>query len=567
MGDEKMSDWRARTASPFTTEKRPATGTRGMVVTNHPLASAAGAEMLAAGGNAVDAAVASLFALSVVEPMMVGLLGGGFANLRLPDGRQEILEGQASCPGTVGPTTFTPDPDAAPGSLDALGRLNSVGRAAVGTPGNLMAWCAMLARHGRLSLADVVEPAIRHASRGFAATQYLSDCVTECAADLALDPVISAVFLPGGRPLKPGDRVVNGDYAATLRRVVQLGPAALYGGVLGTAVVDDMTRHGGHLTMDDLLRYRTHDLDVLRFAYRGFEVTGPPPPSAGPLHIGQILAILEGLDVGASGFGTADTLHLLAEVLKIAFADRAAATADPDFVPVPVARLLSREYAALRRAAIDPARALDWSPGVLPGEGAHTTHLSVADGDGMVVSATQTINSLFGARYMVPGTGMIPNNYLYVFNPRPGLANSLAPGKRVTSSMAPLIVLRDGKPRFALGMPGGLRIFPSVMQALVNLIDHGMSLQEAVEAPRIWTQGFDLELEPAIPEAVAEALRARGHRTLRVPNVGGGLCGIRFAEDGVLEGAACWRADGTAIGVGGGLARAGVRFLPEARRG
>ena len=552
---------------PFRCEKTPATGSTGMVVTNHPLASAAGAEILAAGGNAVDAAVASLFALSVVEPMMVGLLGGGFANIRLPDGRQEILEGQANCPGAVGPTTFTPDPDAAPGSLDAVGRRNSVGRAAVGTPGNLMAWCTMLERHGRLSLADVVEPAIRHASRGFAATQYLSDCVAECAADLAEDPVISAVFLPGGSLLRPGDRVINTDYAETLRRVVREGPASLYGGALGVAVVDDMARNGGLMTMADLLGYRTHDLDVLRFAYRGFEVTGPPPPCSGPLHIGQILGILEGLDIGTSGFGTADTVHLLAECLKIAFADRAAATADPDFVPVPVGRLLSRDYAALRRSAIDPARSQEWSPGVVPGEGAHTTHLTVADGDGMVVSATQTINSLFGARYMVPGTGMIPNNYLYVFNPRPGLANSLAPAKRVTSSMAPLIVLRDGRPRFALGMPGGLRIFPSVLQALVNLIDHGMSLQEAIEAPRIWTQGFDLELEPGIHEAVAETLRARGHRTLRVPNVGGGLCAIRFEEDGLLEGAACWRADGTAIGVGGGLARAGVRFLPEARKG
>jgi gamma-glutamyltranspeptidase/glutathione hydrolase len=166
----------------------------------------------------------------------------------------------------------------------------------------------------------------------------------------------------------------------------------------------------------------------------------------------------------------------------------------------------------------------------------------------------------------VPGTGMIPNNYLYVFNPRPGLANSLAPGKRVTSSMAPLIILKDGQPRFALGLPGGLRIFPSAMQATVNLIDHGMSLQEAVEAPRVWTQGYSLELEPAFGDTVQAALQARGHDTQRVPNVAGGLCAIRFEADGSMEGAACWRADGTPIGVGGGPARRGVRFLPEARR-
>jgi gamma-glutamyltranspeptidase/glutathione hydrolase len=547
------------------TEKHPARGARGMVVTNHPLASAAGAEMLAAGGNAVDAAVSALFTLSVVEPMMVGILGGGFAHLRLPDGRHTVLEGQGRCPAAVGPGTFVPDPDAPPGMLDAVGRRNSLGRAAVAVPGNLMAWCELLARHGVLSLADVVEPAIRHASRGFAATHYLADCVADCAADLALDPEISKVFLPRGKPLEAGTRVSNAAYADTLRQVVREGAGALYGGALGDALCADMARHGAYLAQDDLMRYRTRELEALRSTYRGHEIAGPPPPCSGPLHIGQMLNILEGFDLASSGAGSADTVHLLAEVLKIAFADRAAATADPDFVPVPVARLLSADYAAQRRADIDPVRARAYEAGVAAGEGAHTTHLTVADRDGRIVSATQTINSLFGARYMVPGTGMIPNNYLYVFDPRPGRANSLAPGKRVTSSMAPLIVLKDGRPVFALGLPGGLRIFPSAMQAVINLIDHRMSLQEAVEAPRVWTQGFGLEIEPGIADAVAGALQARGHEVVRVPNVGGGMCAIRFLENGDMEGAACWRADGTPIGVGGGPARRGVRFLPEGR--
>jgi gamma-glutamyltranspeptidase/glutathione hydrolase len=287
-----------------------------------------------------------------------------------------------------------------------------------------------------------------------------------------------------------------------------------------------------------------------------------------------MLHILEGCDTAGAGFGTVDGVHRLAEVLRIAFADRAACTADPDFVPVPVAALLDPGYAAQRRSQIDMARSQVWSAGVsatLPAAGgnesANTTHLTVADRDGRIVCATQTINSLFGARYMVPGTGAIPNNYLYVFNPRPGLANSLAPGKRVTSSMAPLIVLKDGQPRFALGLPGGLRIFPSALQAVLNLIDHGMSLQDAVEAPRVWTQGFGLELEPHFTAAVANGLAARGHVIERVPNVGGGMGGIAFHANGDMEGAACWRADGTPIGVGGGLARAGVRFLPEAKRG
>ena len=252
--------------------------------------------------------------------------------------------------------------------------------------------------------------------------------------------------------------------------------------------------------------------------------------------------------------------------MKIAFADRAAATADPAFVKVPVQKLLSKSYAETRRARIDLGRAQSWSAEVAPGEGAHTTHLTVADGMGNIVASTQTINSLFGARYIVPGTGMIPNNYMFVFMPRPGRTNSVAPEKRVTSSMSPVMLLRDGLPRYALGLPGGLRIFPSVMQAISNLIDHGMSVQEAVEAPRLWTQGFGVEVESTVPSGVLAALRDKGHDVATVGNVGGGMSAIRFEDDGTMTGAACWRADGTPIGTSGGYARSGVRFRPEATR-
>jgi gamma-glutamyltranspeptidase/glutathione hydrolase len=277
----------------------------------------------------------------------------------------------------------------------------------------------------------------------------------------------------------------------------------------------------------------------------------------------QMLNILEGYDIRALGFGSAETLHLLAEVLKIAFADRAAATADPAFLKVPVEKLLSKSYASDRRSHINRS-AQSWRAEVVPGEGANTTHLTVADGFGNIVASTQTINSLFGARYIVPGTGMIPNNYMFVFTPYPGRANSVAPGKRITSSMSPVMVLREGKPRYALGLPGGLRIFPSVMQAISNLIDHGMSVQEAVEAPRLWTQGFGVEVESNVPSAVLAELRDRGHDLATTGSVGGGMNAIQFDEDGTLTGAACWRADGTPIGIGGGYARKGVRFRPEA---
>jgi gamma-glutamyltranspeptidase/glutathione hydrolase len=561
------TDWRARAATTFQTEKQPATGARGMVVTNHPLASAAGAEMLAAGGNAIDAAIAAFFTLTVVEPMMVGILGGGMAHVRLADGVHHVIDGQSMAPLATGPTTYTPDPDAPPGTMDTLGRRNAVGPTSVASPGNLMGWCEALARFGTFPLADVMEPAIRHAARGFRVTPYLHECVTDCAADMARDPAIARVYLPDGTPIAAGTRLVTGDYAETLRAIAREGPSILYTGSLGRHYADHMSKTGGHITTEDLTRYRTIAREVLRGHYRGHEIVGPPPPSSGPLHIIQMLNILEGYDIAGLGFGSPDHVHLLAEALKIAFADRAAATADPAFVQVPVAKIMDKAYAAERRSRIDLTRAQDWAAEVSAGTGEqHTTHVTVADGIGNVVASTQTINSLFGARYIVPGTGMIPNNYMYVFDPRPGRSSSIAAGKRITSSMAPVIVLRDGRPVWALGLPGGLRIFPSVMQALVNLIDHGMSVQEAVEAPRVWTQGHQLEIESGFPPTLFQAMRARGHAVASVGNVAGGMGAIHFRADGTMEGAACWRADGTPIGIGGGLARRGVRFRPEATR-
>jgi gamma-glutamyltranspeptidase/glutathione hydrolase len=333
---------------------------------------------------------------------------------------------------------------------------------------------------------------------------------------------------------------------------------------LGDRLVECMEKTGGFVARVDLTDYKVTERAPIRGQYRGWEVLGPPPPAASGVHITQMLNILEGYDIASLGFGTVDTLHLLAEVLKIAFADRAEASGDPDFVKVPVERIVAKAYADARRSALDLARASAWTGGLAAAEGADTTHLTVADRLGNVVCTTQTINSLFGARFIVPGTGMIPNNYMNNFDPRPGNALSIAPGKRVTTSMSPMMAAKDGKVRYALGLPGGRKIFPSALQALINLIDHGMSLQEAVEAPRIWTEGPVLEVEHGIPEAVRKGLEARGHKLQIMPTVAGGMNAIQFHDDGSMTGAACWRADGVAAALGGGLARAGVRFeLPR----
>jgi gamma-glutamyltranspeptidase/glutathione hydrolase len=551
---------------PFVCEKTSVTAAEGMVVTNHPLASQAGLEMLTAGGNAIDAAIAALFTLTVVEPMMVGVLGGGLIHLRLADAaepaghRHLVIDALSTAPAAARPDMYSPVSDALPDYQKTADRRNEVGAAAIAVPGALAGWCEALARYGRLSLADVLAPAIRHADKGFAVTPYLVDCITDCAVDLAADEGLARHFLPAGRALAAGERLVQADYAASLRRIAQDGAAALYGGPLGTALADAMQAKGGLITQADLAGYRTVTREVIRSHYRGYEIVGPPPPSSAGVHIAQMLHILEGYDLAALGFGAADTVHLMAEALKIAFADRHVATADPAFVDVPVARLIDPAYAAERRAAIDLARARNWQPGIAPAESANTTHVTVADADGNVVAATQTINSVFGARVMIPGTGMIANNYMFNFDPHPGEVLSIAPGKRVFTSQAPMMALKDGRIAYALGLPGGLRIFGSAMQALINLIDHGMSLQEAVEAPRIWTQGHELEVERGIADEVVAALAARGHRVKRVPRVAGGMNAIAFNPDGSMTGAACWRADGTAIGLGGGLARPGVRF-------
>ncbi len=396
--------WRDRAGTMFNCQKRPASGSRGMVVSNHPLASSAGAEMLAAGGNAIDAAIATLFTLTVVEPMMVGIIGGGMAHIRLADGSHRFIDGQSTVPSAVKPDTYTSKPGSAHDVFDTVDDENLNGAKAVAVPGSLKAWCETLERFGTMSLADVMQPAIKHAARGYAATHYLHECITDSVDDMRKDRPISAIYLPDGEPLKPGERVVQSEYAETLKHIAQHGAAALYGGPLGDILVDYMKAHGGFIAREDLTSYKTVERAPIRADYRGWEILGPPPPAASGVHIAQMLNILEGYDIAAKGFGTAETIHLLAEVLKIAFADRAAASGDPDYIKVPVQRLTSKDYARERRESIDIARAQQWGAGVSQLEGAHTTHMTAADAMGNVVATTQTINNLFGAKILIPGS-------------------------------------------------------------------------------------------------------------------------------------------------------------------
>ena len=555
--------WRDRAGTTFDLHKRGGVASRGMVASNHPLASAAGAEMLALGGNAFDAAVATAFALSVVEPMMIGPFGAGFVNIHHgATGECTVIDNYSTAPGGATPGMFEPVSDDWPDYMETVGRKNRFGHLSVGVPGNLKAWCEISGRYGRLGLEAVMQPAIRRARQGFPASRYLVDCIRDSRDDIAAFAATAATFLPGGAVPSPGAVIVMEDLAASLERIAAHGADVLCDGPLGEAVAEDMAAHGGLITMQDLREYEIQDRVPVRGTYRGYEIVSAPPTSSGGTHIVQILNLLETFDVAALGFGTAAYIHLLSEVMKIACADRFEYMADPAFVRMPIAGLTSKEYARARRGDIDlarPAIHVAGAPAAYRGESGNTTHFTVADDEGNVVAMTQTINELFGSKVTVPGTGLLLNNTMALFDPHPGKVNSVAPGKRMLSSMSPTVVLQDGRPFMALGTPGGMRIFPAVLQAIVNVIDFGMTLQEAVEAPRVWTQGQALEVEPGIAEATRRGLRDIGHELQVVSRVAGGMNGVRFDHArGLIHGAACWRADGSPVGLSGGPAKPGI---------
>ena len=553
--------WRKMAGSPFETYKKEAVASNGMVATNHPLGSAAGLEMLAMGGNAMDAAVASVFALSVVEPMMVGIFGAGFINYYdASSGEFVNIDNYSVAPAAAAPDMYETISDTWPDYMETVDRANLVGYRSVGVPGALMGWSYAEEKYGRLGLDTVIQPAIRYAKRGFVVSRYLADIIRLNQEDLAMFPASAEVFLPGGRPPSVGDTIVRSDYARTLEAVAAEGLDVLYHGRIGEMVAADMAANGGLIGEEDFADYQIHLREPVLGSYRGYDIVSVAPTSSGGTAIIEILNILEGFDVASLGFGTAEGAHLLAEAMKIAFADRFEYMGDPAFVEVPVGALTDKGYAAARRGEIDPSQAREYSygnPSLYVGEGADTTHLTTADAEGNVVSTTQTIHAVFGSKVTTPGTGMLLNNTMNIFDPHPGNANSIAPGKRMVSSMSPTIVMKDGKPFMALGTPGATRIFPSVLQAIVNVIDHGMTLQEAVEAPRIWTQGQALEVEPGISDGVREGLRAKGHEVEITPRVAGGMNGVMFDHaKGVIRGAACYRADGVPAGFSGGAARA-----------
>jgi len=541
----------------FPTIKQPAIASKGMVTANHPLASLAGTEILVAGGNAVDAAIGTMFALTVVEPMMVTIFGAGFVNIRMADGTAVVIDNYATVPHAVTPDLFDPIPPAH--NHEVEGDVNALGHRAVAVGGTLLGWCTAVEKYGRLSLVEVMAPAIRFARHGFRVSPYLNNIITLELEGMRRFEDTAQVFLRDGDPPGVGATIVREQYADTLEEISTQGADYLYHGPLGRAIADDMAANDGLITMEEIENYQIFERPPVRGFVRGYEIVAPPPPSSGATHIIQMLKILEHFPIAEMGFGSPDSNHLLSEAMKIAFADRTEFMADPATSDIPLDWLTSDEYALQRAEQIQLEEAQDYVATIVPDrEHTSTTHCNAIDEDGNVVATTNTLHYGFGSKVTVPGTGMLLNNCMQLMDPIPGRTNSIAPGKRILSSMSPVIVLKDDLPFMALGTPGGLRIFGAVAQAIANVIVHGMSLQQAVEAPRMWDRGLGLELEEGFegfgPFAeLSSDLEARGHRVDPVYKVAGGMNGLmRDPESGLFIGAACWRADGAPMGYSGG---------------
>ena len=496
---------------------RAARGGRTMVVAEHPDAARAGSEVLRKGGNAIDAAVATAFALAVVYPQAGNLGGGGFLVARLADGSASSFDFRERAPLAAGRDLY----------LDEKGEVRReailYGALAAGVPGSVAGLCLARDRLGSKPLAELLAPAIALAEEGFLVDPHLSDDLDRHARHLSRFPEAARIFLPGGKTPPPGARLRQPDLARVLRAIAKKGPKGFYEGETAERLVEGVREGGGIWTLEDLSQYRAVERPPLRGAYRGLEILTMGPPSGGGVTLLQSLRVLEGFDLAGSGFGSSRSIHLLSETFRWAFADRARHLGDADFVEVPLDRLLSKERADGIRAEIDPERASARAPVSAGGSRGQTTHLSVVDGERNAVSLTTTINDFFGCHFVAPGTGFFLNNEMDDFAAKPGTANlyglsggeanAIAPGKRPLSSMTPTIVSEGGAVRYVLGSPGGGRIPTSVLQVLVNLVDHRMGVSEAVRAPRIHHQGGGIEGERfALSADVRSALEAMGHR-------------------------------------------------------
>ena len=473
----------------------PVAAEHGMVVSAQHLASKVGVDVLKRGGNAVDAAVAVGYALAVVYPAAGNLGGGGFMTVQLADGRKTFLDFREKAPLAATANMYL-DKDG-----NVIKGLSTNGHLAVGVPGSVSGMEYAREKYGTMKRADLIAPSIQLAEKGFALEQGDIDMLWTSTADFQKDPVSGAIFLNKGQPFQVGQKLVQKDLGKTLRAISQNGTDGFYKGWVGQAIVASSQAGKGIITQADLDQYKTRELAPVECDYRGYRVVSAPPPSSGGVIICEMLNILEGYPLKELGFRSAQSVHYQIEAMRHAYVDRNSYLGDPDFVKNPLDRLLDKGYAEKIRAAIDPKKAgvsKDIKPGVAPHEGSNTTHYSITDQWGNAVAVTYTLNDWFGAKVTADKTGVLLNNEMDDFTAKIGVpnmyglvqgeANAIAPGKRPLSSMSPTIVSKDGKPVFVVGTPGGSRIITAVLHTILNVVDYGMNVQEAVDAPRFHQQ-------------------------------------------------------------------------------
>jgi len=550
----------------------PTRAQKGMVASQNEIASKIGADVIAGGGTAVDAAVATAFALAVVHPTAGNIGGGGFMVYRPAKGDAVTYDFREVAPGKASPTMFMKD-----GKYSADLHHNSY--LAVGVPGTVaglhMAW----KEQGKLPWKRLVDPAIALARDGFVVTEGLSRSLKSAlrpdengrGGSMAKYPASVAQFSKSGVPYEPGETLKQPDLARTLERIATQGPAGFYEGETALALEKEMLAHGGLITREDLKQYTAKRRAPVTGTYRGYQVISMPPASSGGIGVIEMLNVLEGYDIAKMGSGSADAVHLMTESMKRAYSDRARFLGDPDFNrDLPVVRLISKDYAADLRKTIDPKRTKPSSPTTFEWshESDETTHISVVDADRNAVSMTYTLEQGYGVKIVVPGAGFLLNNEMGDFNAGPELttaeglvgtkANLAEPGKRMLSSMSPTILAKDGRLFMVTGSPGGRTIINTVLETIVDVVDFGMNAQEAIDAARFHHQWLpdrlDYERNGLSPDTVAE-LQRRGH-TLRAGGGQGVAQVIVYnAKEDMLEGGTDHRAaDGGAVGVPGRLA-------------
>ncbi len=538
--------------------RQPEHARHAMVVAGDPLAADVGVLILQNGGNAVDAAVAIGFALAVTYPYAGNIGGGGFMLIRFADGRSTFIDFREAAPGKASRNMY----------LNAQGnptRESIEGWRSSGVPGTVRGFELAQRKYGKSKWETLVEPAVELASKGFHVSYSFAEMLKN-SRNLASNAQSKTIFLKNGANYEAGETFMQPELARTLQRIAKSGAKDFYEGKTAELLADAMAKNGGLITLEDLKKYAAVERAPLTGKYRDFGVITAPPPSSGGITLLQMLGMLDGSGYGKTGAGSAATIHYMAETMRRAFADRAQYLGDPDFVKVPVGRLIDPAYLRMRRATIDPAHATP-SQQVLPGgpfpaETTETTHYNVVDTEGNAVAVTYTLNGGFGNGITVPGAGFLLNNEMDDFSAKPGApnmfgltgseANAIQPGKRPVSSMSPTILTKGGQFFMAVGGPGGSRIPTAVLQVILNVVDFGMNAQDAVDAPRFHHQWMPdrISMERGFSPDTIALLKARGHQIDEAGGSGSVAAVVEaIVKDGEwLEGAADGRRPGKAAG-------------------